>query len=83
MTYSAIGSKGTLSQYKYSGPIEGSHVAEANPLRDPRAVAPQIEIIQTADEHPADIVFLQDINNADAGYLFVTEEYQSHVVAET
>jgi hypothetical protein len=81
LTYSAIGAKGTLSQYQYSGPIEGSHVAEANPLRDPRAVAPKIEAINTSDEHPADIVFLQDINNADAGYVFVTEEYQSHAVA--
>ena len=81
LTYSAISAKGTLSQYRYSGPIEGSHVAEANALQDPRAVAPQIEIIKTSDEHPADIVFLQDINDADAGYLFVTEEFQSHVVA--
>jgi hypothetical protein len=81
LTYSAIGAKGTLSQYRYVGPVEGSHVAEANPLRDPKAVAPKAQAINVSDEHPADLVFLQDINNADAGYVFVTEESQSHCVS--
>lgn len=33
------------------------------------------------EEHPADIVFLQDINRADAGYVFVTEAYDGNAVA--
>ena len=30
------------------------------------------------EQHPSDITFLADVNGLDAGYLFVTEEYDQH-----
>jgi Hemopexin len=81
LTYSEIGAQGTLSQYRYAGPMQGSHVAETDPDDDPAGVAPMAQILNVPDEHPADIVFLPDVNNADAGYVFVTLNHQALVVA--
>jgi hypothetical protein len=81
LTYSEIGSEGTLSQYHYSGPLDGAHIAEQNVETDPAAIAPMEQIINVPDEHPADLVFMPDVNNMDAGYVFVTLQYQAWAVA--
>jgi|HubBroStandDraft_6_1064221.scaffolds.fasta_scaffold07914_2 hypothetical protein len=75
LSYSEIGARGTLSQYSYAGPLDGSHVVETSPLQ----VAPmQHGLLKIDEEHPSDLEFLPDINYVDAGYLFVTEEFQRH-----
>ena len=79
LTYSEIGATGTLSQYRYTGPTDGDHIA---PTDGALAVALMEELIPVdKEQHPADIVFLQDINRADAGYVFVTEVYDANAVA--
>jgi hypothetical protein len=78
LSYSDIGGAGSVSQYRYDGGLDGEHVAQTSPL----TVAPMIELFDTDGEpHPSDITFLPDVNGADAGYLFVTEEYDLHLVA--
>jgi hypothetical protein len=63
--------KGSLSQYRYSGPLDLEHVLETSPL----TVAPMEQLLRLDDPHPSDIAFLPDVNDLDAGYLFVTKEY--------
>lgn len=77
LAHSHIGGKGNLSQYRYSGPLDQEHVLETSPL----TVAPMEQVLGIAEQHPSDIAFLPDVNNADAGYLFVTEEYDRRRVA--
>lgn len=80
LSYSNVGTgnQGTLSQYRYGGPCDGAHVLQTSPY----TVAPMIDgLFAVDDQHPSDIVFLPDVNGADAGYLFVTEEYDQHQVA--
>src|SRR5262249_1005204 len=74
LTYSEIGAQGTISSYQYTGPLQGAHIAEQNPKTDPAAVAPMMQIVTVANDHPCDIVFLQDVNGSDAGYLFVAQQ---------
>lgn len=79
LSYSGVedGSHGTVSQYRYSGPCEGAHVLQTSPL----TVAPMVDaLVPIEDHHPSDVAFLPDVNGADAGYLFVTEEYDQHQV---
>jgi hypothetical protein len=79
LTYSEISAIGTLSQYRYTGPTDGDRIT---PTNGALAVAPMEQIIPVdREEHPADIVFLQDINRADAGYVFVTEAYDGNAVS--
>src|SRR5262249_26419814 len=48
-----------------------SHVSNTKPL----SVAPLEQLLRLDEQHPSDLTFLADVNNEDAGYLFVTEEY--------
>lgn len=80
LSYSNVGAgnQGTLSQYRYGGPCDGAHVLETSP----RTIAPMIDaLLPAGDQHPSDIAFLPDVDGADAGYLFVTREYDQHQVA--
>jgi hypothetical protein len=70
------GDKGSLSQYRYAGPTQGDHVLQSRPL----TVAPMQQLLLIDERHPSDIAFLADVNGRDAGYLFVTEEYDQHGV---
>jgi hypothetical protein len=79
LSYSGIGGNGTVSQYRYAGPVDGEHVSETD-QNNPLDIAAQAQVFQSSDEHPSDIVFLPDVNSSDAGYLFVTEEKDTHVV---
>lgn len=67
-------SAGTITVYRY-GPgaqIDGEHVVTAAP----EYVATMTQLMWTpGEQHPSDIVFLPEVNNHDAGYLFVTMEY--------
>jgi hypothetical protein len=74
LSYSTIGEQGTLSQYRYSGPTDDAHVLQTHPL----TVAPMKQLLTIDDQHPSDICFLADVDRLDAGYLFVTEEYDKH-----
>ena len=72
------GDKGNLMQFRYSGPTDGEHIVSTDPL----TVAPMMpltvplthRVLETEEQHPCDMVFLRDINNADAGYLFLVEQ---------
>ncbi|HEY2519291.1 MAG TPA: hypothetical protein VGJ19_04220, partial [Streptosporangiaceae bacterium] len=65
------GDRGNLMQFRYSGPTRGEHVVSTHPL----TVAPLIHgVLETAEQHPCDMAFLPDVNNADAGYLFLAEQ---------
>ena len=78
LSYSDIGGAGSLSQYGYSGGLDGDHVVQTSPL----TVAPMTQLLVLDGEpHPSDITFLPDVGGADAGYVFVTEEYDQHLVA--
>jgi hypothetical protein len=68
------GSHGEVLQYRYAGPTDQEHVLKTSP---PPHV-PLVQAVISADQHPSDIVFLPDVNELDAGYLFVTEEYNNH-----
>ena len=68
---------GILSQFRYGGPLDGEHVERTSPL----TVAPMRQLLRIDDPHPSDIVFLPDVNNLDAGYLFVAKEYRQRRVA--
>lgn len=65
------GDKGSVSQYRYTGPTEQEHVLGTKPL----TVAPMEQLLPIDEQHPSDIDFLPDVNNLDAGYLFVIEEF--------
>ena len=68
------GSHGQVLQYRYAGPTDQEHVPKTSPA--PRV--PLVQAVTSADQHPSDIVFLPEVNELDAGYLFVTEEYNNH-----
>jgi len=70
------GDQGSVSQYRYAGPTDGDHVLSTSPL----TVAPMTQLLPIDEQHPSDIVFLPDVNDIDAGYLFVTEEFVNHRV---
>lgn len=70
------GEQGSVSQYRYSGPTEQEHVLETAPL----TVAPMEQLLLLEERHPSDITFLPEVNELDAGYLFVTEEYDQHTL---
>src|SRR5262249_30514720 len=46
----------------------------------PLNVALMAQLLPIDEQHPSDIVFLPDVNDLDAGYLFVTEEFVFHRV---
>jgi hypothetical protein len=71
------GDQGSLSCYRYAGPTDNEHVLDTQPL----TVAPMRQIVMLDERHPSDIVFLPDVNGLDAGYVFVTLEFDRHVVA--
>ena len=73
LTHSELdaGDQGSLSSYRYGGPTDNEHVIGTNPL----TVAPMKQIVMLDERHPADIDFLPDVNELDAGYVFVAEEY--------
>jgi hypothetical protein len=60
-----------VSQYRYAGATDQEHVLQTTPL----TVAPMAQLLPIDEQHPSDIEFLPDVNDLDAGYLFVTEEY--------
>jgi hypothetical protein len=68
------GAVGNILQYKYTGPTDQEHLLKTSPL----PIVPLQESVPSADQHPSDITFLPEVNNLDAGYLFVTEEYDNH-----
>jgi len=68
------GDQGSLSVYRYAGPLDQEHPLETSPL----TVAPMKQLLMIDEQHPSDITFLPDVNYPDAGYLFVTEEYVHH-----
>jgi hypothetical protein len=68
------GDQGSLSQYRYGGPTDQDHILSTNPL----TVAPMKQLVMLDEQHPSDITFLPEVNGLDAGYLFVTEEYDQH-----
>lgn len=69
--------KGELMQFLYGGPLEESHIVQTNPL----TVAPLEQLLELNERHPSDVVFLPDVNHEDAGYIFVTHEYDQRRVA--
>ena len=68
--------RGSVSQYRYGGATDQEHVVRTSPL----TVAPLEELLLINEQHPSDIAFLPELNELDAGYLFVTEEYGQHTV---
>ena len=71
LSHAQTDSAGSLSTYSYTGPLDSEHVTETHPL----TVAPMTQLVSLDEHHPSDICFLPDVNNLDAGYLFVTEEF--------
>ena len=78
LTHSEVGEgeHGSLSSYRFGGPTDGDHVLTTHPL----TVAPMQQIVTLNERHPSDIVFLPDVNRLDAGYVFLTLEFDRHVV---
>jgi hypothetical protein len=68
------GALGDVMQYRYTGPTDGEHLLKISPP----AFVPLQQLIFSFDQHPSDIAFLPDVNELDAGYLFVIEEYDTH-----
>jgi hypothetical protein len=69
--------RGIVAQFRYSGPTDQEHVLETSPL----TVAPMEELLRLDDPHPSDIAFLGDVNDLDAGYLFVAKEFDKRRVS--
>jgi hypothetical protein len=42
-------------------------------------VTPLVQLLEIEDQHPCDLLFLPDVNGADAGYLFVAEQYTNRL----
>lgn len=63
--------RGNLFQFRYVGPTDQDHIIESTPL----TVAAMTQQVNLEEPHPSDIAFLPDVNNQDAGYVFVCEEY--------
>jgi len=70
------GDQGSVSQYRYSGPSDHDHILETAPL----TVAPLEQLLEIDEQHPSDIAFLPDVNDLDAGYLLVAEEFDNRRV---
>ncbi len=71
---------GSFVQYQYAGPTDDDHVLESVP---PTYGTLEQHLFIDHDEpeqHPSDITFLPEVNGLDAGYLFVTEEYDNRRV---
>jgi hypothetical protein len=71
---SDLSARGNVLQYRYAGPTDQEHVLKTSPF----PVVPAQQILLSTDQHPSDITFLPEVNELDAGYLFVTEEYDNH-----
>lgn len=78
LTHSEVGEgeQGSLSSYRFAGPTVGDHVLTTDPL----TVAPMQQIVMLNERHPSDVVFLPDVNRLDSGYVFITQEFDRHVV---
>jgi hypothetical protein len=70
------GDQGSLSSYRFGGPMDAEHVLTTHPL----TVAPRQQIVMLNERHPSDVVFLPDVNRLDSGYVFLTREFDRHVV---
>ena len=70
------GEKGSLSSYRFAGPTVGDHVLTTDPL----TVAPMQQVVMLNERHPSDVVFLPDVDHLDSGYVFITQEFDRHVV---
>ena len=68
------GDQGVLSHYRYDGPTNHDHFLTTRPLTVAPMAAP---LLQITEQHPSDITFLPEVDGRDAGYLFVTEEFDS------
>jgi hypothetical protein len=66
------GDQGNLSVYRYGGLLDDAHILRHS---RPLTVAPMQQLLPINEQHPSDICFLPDVDNLDAGYLFVTEEF--------
>jgi hypothetical protein len=77
LSHSVIGGQGKLMQFRYTGLLDNEHVLSTHPL----AVAPLEQRLYLLEEHPSDICFLPDIDGLDAGYLFVTKEFNMRRLA--
>ena len=66
--------QGSISVYRYEGGLDIEHVEQIDPL----TVAKLQQTVLLREKHPSDICFLPDVDNLDAGYLFVTQEYTQH-----
>jgi hypothetical protein len=71
---------GSLLQYRYDGPTEQDHVLESSPPT--YGTLEELRFIDSdrPEQHPSDITFLPEVDGLDAGYLFVTEEYDNRRV---
>lgn len=76
---SHINGLGTISQYRYVGPVDGEHVKTDHPTMYVALMTQLMSLV--GEDHPSDIVFLPELNHLDAGYLFVAAEYGWHNVA--
>jgi hypothetical protein len=74
---SPFSGRGILAQFRYSGPTDQEAVLETSPL----TVAPMEELLRIDDRHPSDIAFLSDVNDLDAGYVFVAKEVDKRQVS--
>ena len=77
LAHSELGGQGSVSSYRYAGPTDGEHILDADPL----AVATMEKLEPLDEPHPADICFLPEVDDRDAGYLFVTEEFDRRFVS--
>jgi hypothetical protein len=68
---------GSVSWYRYEGPLDGEHVLETAPL----TVASMAQLVELDEQHPSDIEFLPDVEGVDAGYLFVIKSVNEKRVA--
>jgi hypothetical protein len=76
LAHSELDGRGSLSQYRYRGPTDRDHILDTDPL----TVAPMEQLLYLDERHPSDICFLPDVDDIDAGYLFVAEEFDNQYV---
>ncbi len=69
--------QGQLLQFRYDGPTDGAHVVPTDPL----TVAEMMDQQYLDERHPCDLCFLPDVDQEDAGYLFVAESHDRHRVS--
>jgi hypothetical protein len=81
LSHSEIGGTGNLSQFRYPGRTLFERVDQvAGKYGSATALLEQLLPLSDEsppEEHPSDINFLPDIDNLDAGYLFVAKEYDA------